>query len=102
MTHLLQSSELSLFVVDPHTGEGVDGEPVAAVSVVRLQLRQVGGVARVWLPAHTAHLREIPLGHIVLRQCSPQKNPSPRIFRNISQIMGLLELLGTDLVHKVS
>ena len=57
--HLLQSGKLVLFVPDPDPGDGVDGDPVPAVPVVRLQLRKVGGVAGVWLPADTADLQEI-------------------------------------------
>ena len=59
--HLLKSGELVLFVPDPDPGEGVNGDPVAAVSVVRLQLPQVGGVTWVGLPAYTADLQEIQL-----------------------------------------
>ena len=57
--HLLQAGKLVLFVPDPDPSDGVDGDPVAAVSVVRLQLRKVGGVAGVGLPANTADLQEI-------------------------------------------
>ena len=56
--HLLQPGKLVLFVSDPDPGDGVDGDPVAAVPVVRLQLCKVGGVAWVWLPANTADLQE--------------------------------------------
>ena len=64
LSDLLQSGELSLFVPDPHPGVGVDGDPVAAGPVVRLQLQQVGGVARVGLPANTADLEEIQSVHV--------------------------------------
>ena len=57
--HLLEPGKLVPFVSDPDPGDGVDGDPVAAVPVVRLQLRKVGGVAGVWLPADTADLQEI-------------------------------------------
>ena len=61
----LHPGELSLLVSDPDPGDGVDGHPVAALSVVRLQLAQVGGMARVWLPANTADLQEIQSVHVV-------------------------------------
>ena len=56
LSDLPESSELSLLVGDPRPGVGVDGDPVAALSVVRLQLPQVGGVTRIGLPANTADL----------------------------------------------
>ena len=59
MTNFLEPGKLVPFVSDPDPGDGVDGDPVAAVSVVRLQLCKVGGVAWVWLPADTADLEEI-------------------------------------------
>ena len=93
---------MSQFVVDPDPGDGVDGDPVAAVPVVRLQLLQVGGVTRVGFPADTADLQEIrSVRQVVVRQFSPQNNLSHRIFQNIFQTVELLKLLGTDLVHIV-
>ena len=59
MTNLLQSGKLVPFVPNPDPSDGVDGYPVAAVSVVSLQLSKVGGVAGVGLPANTADLQEI-------------------------------------------
>ena len=102
LSDLLHSGELSLLVGDPDPGDGVDGDPVAAVPVVRLQLLQVGGVTRVGFPADTADLQEIrSVRQVVVRQFSPQNNLSHRIFQNIFQTVELLKLLGTDLVHIV-
>ena len=72
--HLPQSGKLVLFVSDPDPGDGVDGDPVAAVPVVRLQLCKVGGVAWVWLPANTADLQEKQLQSCRLEGISPQKS----------------------------
>ena len=54
--HLLESDEPVDRVGDSHPELGVDGDPVAAVRQVGLQLREVVGEARVWFPAHTTDL----------------------------------------------